>query len=58
MILFGVISAVPVFFMASNRGVLSKNTTKEFLLIVLKFSLLHCVLQLSGFYRYLFTGDV
>ena len=58
MILFGVISAVPVFFMASNRGVLSSNTTKEFLLIVLKFSLLHCVLQLSGFYRYLFTGDV
>ena len=58
MILFGVISAVPIFFMASNRGVLSGNTTKEFLLIVLKFSLLHCLLQLSGFYRYLFTGDV
>lgn len=58
MILFGVISAVPVFFMASNRGVLSGNTTKEFLLIVLKFSLLHCLLQISGFYRYLFTGDV
>lgn len=57
-ILFGVISAVPVFFMAHNRGVLSGNTTKEFLLIVLKFSLLHCLLQLSGFYRYLFTGDV
>jgi hypothetical protein len=58
MILFGVISAVPVFFMAHNRGVLSGNTTKEFLLIVVKFSLLHCLLQLSGFYRYLFTGDV
>jgi len=58
MILFGVISAVPIFFMASNRGVLSSDTTKEFLLIVVKFSLLHVLLQLSGFYTYLFTGKV
>lgn len=58
MILFGVISAVPIFFMASNRGVLSSDTTKEFLLIVVKFSLLHVMLQLSGFYTYLFTGKV
>jgi hypothetical protein len=58
MLLFGVISAVPVFFMASNRGVLSSNTTKEFLLIVVKFSLLHCLLQLSGFYSYIFTGKI
>lgn len=58
MLLFGVISAVPVFFMASNRDVLSTNTTKEFLLIVVKFSILHCLLQLSGFYTYLFTGKV
>ena len=58
MILFGVISAVPIFFMASNRGVLSSNTTKEFLLIVVKFSLLHALLQLSGFYTFLFTGKV
>jgi len=58
MLLFGVISAVPVFFMASNRKVLSSNTTKEFLLIVVKFSVLHCLLQLSGFYNYLFTGKI
>lgn len=58
MILFGVISAVPIFFMASNRDVLSSDTTKEFLLIVVKFSLLHVLLQLSGFYTYLFTGKV
>lgn len=58
MLLFGVISAVPVFFMASNRGVLSSDTTKEFLLIVVKFSLLHVLLQLSGFYTYIFTGKV
>lgn len=58
MLLFGVISAVPIFFMASNRGVLSSDTTKEFLLIVVKFSLLHVLLQLSGFYTYIFTGKV
>jgi len=55
-LLFGVISAVPIFFMASNRGALSKNIVKEFLLIVLKFSTLHCILQSSGFYAYIFTG--
>lgn len=58
MLLFGVISAVPVFFMASNRNALSSDTTKEFLLIVVKFSLLHILLQLSGFYTYIFTGKV
>jgi hypothetical protein len=56
MLLFGIISAVPIFFMASNRGALSNHTIKEFLLIVLKFSALHCILQASGFYAYIFTG--
>ena len=56
MILFGVMSAVPIFFMASNREALSTHTTKEFLLIVLKFAALHCLLQASGFYTYIFTG--
>jgi len=55
MLLFGVISAVPIFFMASNRKVLSKSTTKEFFLIVAKFAALHCVLQVSGLYRHMFT---
>ncbi len=54
MLLFGIISAVPIFLMASNRDVLSGNTFKEFILIVIKFSLLHCLLQLSGFYSYIF----
>jgi hypothetical protein len=57
MLLFGVISAVPIFFMASNRNALSSHTTKEFLLITAKFAALHCVLQASGFYTYLFTGS-
>ena len=56
MLLFGIISAVPVFFMASNRGALSNHTVKEFSLIVLKFAALHCILQASGFYTYMFTG--
>jgi hypothetical protein len=58
MLLFGIISAVPIFFMASNRNVLSGDTTKEFIIIVFKFSLLHSLLQLSGFYKYLFTGSI
>lgn len=58
MILFGVISAVPIYFMAFNRDALSAHTTKEFLMITVKFAVLHCVLQASGFYRYMFTGKL
>ena len=57
MLLFGIISAVPIFFMASNRDELSKNTAKEFGLIVVKFVILHCVLQVSGFYRHMFNKN-
>jgi len=56
MILFGVISAVPIYFMASNRKALSAHTTVEFFMITLKFCAMHCVLQASGFYTYLFSG--
>jgi len=57
MLLFGVISAVPIFFMASNRNALSEHTVKEFLMITVKFCALHCILQASGFYTYLFKGE-
>lgn len=56
MLIFGVISAVPIFFMASNRKALSSSTWKEFGLITVKFAALHCLLQASGFYTYIFTG--
>jgi len=55
MLLFGIISAVPIFFMAFNRNALSSNTAEEFFLIVAKFSVLHCMLQVSGFYRHIFS---
>jgi len=56
MLLFGVMSAVPIYFMAANRNALSAHTTKEFFMITLKFCAMHCILQASGFYTYLFTG--
>jgi hypothetical protein len=56
MLLFGLISAVPIYFMAANRKALSAHTTVEFLMITLKFCAMHCVLQAAGFYTYLFTG--
>lgn len=55
--LFGAISAVPIFFMASNRNALSKHTTVEFGLITFKFVLLHCLLQFSGFYSHTFKTN-
>jgi len=55
MILFGVISAVPVYLMASNRDDLSSQTSIEFLVIFLKFAFLHCLLQISGFYKHAFN---
>lgn len=59
MILFGAISAVPIYLMAHNRDRLdAKHTSIEFLLITAKFALLHCILQLSGFYTYTFKGEI
>jgi len=58
MLLFGAISAAPIYFMAYNRNALSKSTTKEFLLITAKFSILHCLLQVSGFYQYALNDTI
>lgn len=55
MILFGVISAVPVYIIASNRNDLSTKTNVEFLALFLKFAILHCLLQISGFYNHAFN---
>jgi hypothetical protein len=55
MILFGVISAVPIFLMAKNRDDLSVKTTAEFFVIFGKFVFLHCLLQISGFYHHAFN---
>ena len=57
MILFGVISAVPIFLMAKNRDDLSVKTTAEFFIIFGKFICLHCLLQISGFYNNAFNPE-
>lgn len=46
-----VISAISIFLFAYDRNGLHKKTIFEFLLITLKFAILHCLLQYSGFYR-------
>lgn len=59
MILFGIVSAIPVFLVASNRDDFSPvKTTTEFGVIFLKFIVLHCLLQISGFYHHAFSGVV
>lgn len=57
MLLFGAISAVPIYLMAWDRDRLSAHTSLEFLIVTGKFALLHIVLQLSGFYTHLFSNQ-
>ena len=69
MLLFGFISAIPIFIVSYNRKkyendkenekqidppVFTKTTIIEFFVIVLKFALLHCLLQISGLYKSVF----
>lgn len=56
-LVFGAASAAPVFYMANNRGDLSKNTTIEFVLATLKFSVLFYVFQYSGLWEVMFQGE-
>ena len=57
-LLFGVISAVPVYLIAKNRKAFNpRKTSDEFVIIVLKFMLLNVVLQLSGFYNHVFVSN-
>jgi hypothetical protein len=60
MLIFGVLTAVPIFMSAWNRGAYdtvngAKETALEFLLIAVKFCGLHVLLQLSGFYKYIYN---
>lgn len=55
-ILFGAISAVPIYFIAFNREALDpKKTSEEFLIITAKFVFLNIILQFSGFYNHIFN---
>jgi hypothetical protein len=57
MILFGLISAGPIFLMSRDRDDLSVKTTAEFFIIFGKFIFLHCLLQISGFYHHAFNSQ-
>ena len=54
-LLFSVGCAAVVFLMAYGRGDLSLATIIEFVVIAVKFGLLHILLQFSGFYSYAFS---
>jgi hypothetical protein len=54
MLVFGIVSSVPLFLMARNREDLNSGTVKEFLLGTVKFSILFYVLQYSSFWGELF----
>lgn len=57
-LLFGSLSAVPIYFMSSNRKDLDpKQTSIEFAIITLKFAGLHSIMQLSGFYNKTFNKE-
>ena len=46
-----IVSSVSIFLFAYDRNDLSKKTFYEFLLLTLKFVVLHCLLQYSGYFR-------
>ncbi len=71
MLLFGFISAIPIFIVSYNRKkyendkenqtqidppVFTKTTIIEFFVIIIKFALLHCLLQISGLYKSVFKA--
>lgn len=52
--LISVLAAIPIFYIGYARDVSLKTTTIDFILLVIKFGLLHIGLQLSGFYTNMF----
>ena len=57
-LLFSVGAAAIIFLMAYGRNDLSLVTIVEFLVVALKFGLLHILLQFSGFYSYGFNYKI
>jgi len=55
LLLFSTLPALIVFAMTVLRGhKISTNTWLEFLVLAVKFGLMHVLLQISGFYRYVY----
>jgi hypothetical protein len=53
-LLFSLGTASIIFLMSYGRGTLNIFTVVEFLVVALKFGLVHILLQFSGFYSYVF----
>ena len=53
-LLFSLGTASIIFLMSYGRGALNIMTLVEFLIVALKFGVLHILLQFSGFYSYAF----
>lgn len=53
-LLFSLGTASIIFLMSYGRGTLNIMTFVEFLVVALKFGILHILLQFSGFYSYVF----
>lgn len=55
---FSILSAFPIFLISRDHGDYdTKKTTEEFFIVVAKFSLIHIILQLSGFYDNIFRNN-
>jgi len=54
-LLFSLGTGSIIFLMAYGRGDLSAMTSVEFLVVAIKFGVLHILLQFSGFYSYAFS---
>jgi len=54
-LLFSIGTGVIVFLMAYGRNNLGISTLYQFIILTLKFGLLHILLQFSGFYSYVFN---
>ena len=54
-LLFSLGSGLVIFFMAYGRDNLTLFTIVDYLIVAVKFGILHLLLQLSGFYSYVFS---
>lgn len=54
LVIMGILGAVPLLFVCYSRGSVVSSSLIEFAILVLKFSILHVGLQISGVYTHMF----
>lgn len=55
-LLVAILPALPFFFFVVSRGISIEKAKLYFYSLAAKFGVFHLLLQLSGYYRYLFAG--